>query len=431
MAPSKPAFRGRFRALSPADATDFLADLYAAQGFAVERGEGRLTVARDGVTRTVALAGATDPSAADVVVTRGDGAGVPDGAESIGPEDLYDRTRYAVDAAASERLLETYFDGLPEAARPPPADEPTSDGDPHPAGPASDANGGRSALETWSRRALLVAGGALLGGGVAALGAMAPLDGATGAATPEPVETPTPSPSVAVPGLSSDGVADPSVLADAHAAAADAQSYTLSLSEYRHDDALELRSAIGLDLSISADRGYLAIVQTAGPDAPRLLGRPPARSVYWSDGDDYYVDHRPDSWGGISSFRPLRGWVGTWQYWAHVFAFGGTIDSAPTDYFHSLFDAVPTRLVGRDGDAGDPRYRLVGRAPAPEADLGPLAGSNHRDIDLSAVVDGAGFVRSHEVSYRAQFDSETGRVRRSLAFTRVGETTVTRPIWAD
>ncbi len=245
------------------------------------------------------------------------------------------------------------------------------------------------------------------------------------------METPTPRPSVSVPGLSAGGVANPGALADAHAAATEAQSYTLSLGEFHHDDALELRSAIALDISLSADHEYLAIVRTAGPEAPLVLGRPPARSVYWSDGEVYYVDHRPDSWGGVSSFRPIGGWVGTWRYWAHVFAYGGTIDSAPEDYFRSLLAAVPTRLIGRDGDTGEPPYRLAGRTPVPESDLEPLAGSNHRDLDFTAVVDRTGLIRSHEISYRTRFDGEDGQVRRSLEYTNVGETTVTRPIWAD
>ncbi|MFB6310384.1 MAG: hypothetical protein ABEH64_04285, partial [Salinirussus sp.] len=231
------------------------------------------------------------------------------------------------------------------------------------------------------------------------------------------------------PGITADGVTDPAALAEAHAAASQARSYTMELEDIRRDGSLELRSALALDLSLAADRDYLAVVSTAGPEAPLVLGRPPATSVYWSDGEQYYVDHQPDAWAGVSSFRPLRGWVGTWRYWSHVFAFGGRIDSAPEDYFRSLFAAVPLRLVDRHETQDEQRYWLTGQSAEPISPPSELAGSDHRHIEVTAVVDGAGMVRSHDVRYRARFDGDEGSVRRSIAYTSVGETTVDRPAW--
>ncbi|MFB6311102.1 MAG: hypothetical protein ABEH64_07960, partial [Salinirussus sp.] len=202
MAPSRESFKARFRALSPDTATDFLAELYAAQGWSVEQESGRLIIRRDNHARTVVMARTgADFDDADIVVTSGDpgSAAAPDGTEVVTVDDLYERTRYAVDAAASDRLLTTYFDDLPAAteidATPQPTDDTASDVDDEPDGVVDE---GASSARTWSRRAMLVAGGALLGGGATA--AAIELDG------PGPVPS---------PGITADGVTDPAALAEA------------------------------------------------------------------------------------------------------------------------------------------------------------------------------------------------------------------------
>jgi hypothetical protein len=123
--------------------------------------------------------------------------------------------------------------------------------------------------------------------------------------------------------------------------------------------------------------------------------------------------------------------VGTWRYWSSVFVYGGTVDSGPADYYRSLFEAVPVEIVARDDGPADPRYRLEGTLRHQETDLEALAGADQRDLDVSATVDGSGLIRRHDLTYAADFDGDPGRVRRSLEYADVGETTVTRPIWAD
>jgi hypothetical protein len=422
MAPSRRAVRRGFADLSTDDRLAFLADLYEEQGWQVERGTAELTVRRapGEPSRTVRISdGRASPDAdADVVVHTGDavaGDGPAD-VSVVDPGDLYERLRYGIDNEASERLTRDYFGDIPAGA-----DASGSAGERGTAGRSSP--GSRPAAETGddegppargrTRRSLLVVAGMALGAG-GTLGATRLLSG-TGA--------------VDAPGLSSDGVTDPARLAAAHVGHIGDRSYSLNVDHVRRGDTLDVRSAYGLDLALSAERSYLATVSTTGPEAPMLLGEPPASSVFWSNGEVYYVDHAPDADGGVNAFTPPNGFVGTWRYWATLFAFGGVLGSSPERYYADLFAAVPTRLVERADPAGHTGHRVVATNATPVAPLDRVAGGAVSAVDLSALIAESGLVRSLDLTYRATVDGAATRVRRRIDYAGIGQTSVPRPDW--
>jgi hypothetical protein len=237
-------------------------------------------------------------------------------------------------------------------------------------------------------------------------------------------------PPVRAPGVTRDGVTRPDALAAAHLSAIQTRSYSLTLEHIRRDEDLAIRSAYGLDLALTAGRAFLALVSTDGPEAPLVLGEPPARSHFFSDGRRHFVDHAPGEDEGAVSFDPPRGFVGTWDYWAYLFVFGGSLGSNPETYYRNVFEAIPTRLVEvRDGEAGE-RYRLQSTQRRLESPTADLAGTDVRDVDLRAEVDEQGLVRSFGLDYRSTVDGSPARVSRRIEYTGVGTTEVPKPDWA-
>lgn len=109
-----------YRDASPETAAAFVADLYAAQGWAVDRSGGRrLVVSADGTERRVGVVHPADtvPAVdlvawADAVVAL-DGSGLPDGVEVVDAAALGRRLAYAIDRPVARRLLETHFGWAP------------------------------------------------------------------------------------------------------------------------------------------------------------------------------------------------------------------------------------------------------------------------------------------------------------------------------
>jgi hypothetical protein len=421
MAPSRAAFRRRFLASSPGERLDFLADLYEAQGWQVQRLEDALEIRQSaaGPARTVRLVddSALDETDADVAVlsTKATNAGDVDGVSVVDPSELYDRLRYGVQSGASTRLLEAHFGEFPAAAPPESGEMATgsSSSDAPFSDDESDETDAGDRRPDRTRRALLLATGAVLGAG----GTLA---------TTRFVDGRSP---VRVPGITREGVEQADTLAASHMSALRTRSYSFGLDHVRRDDHLSIRSSYGIDLSLSAERDYLARVSTDGPEAPRTLGDPPARSAYYSDGQQHFVDRSPDEDGGVIEFEPPNGYMGTWEYWAYIFAFGGMLGSTPERYFQHVFEAIPTRLVDvrEDGDGG--LYRLESTERTLRASPQSFTGRDVRDLDMSAVVDERGLVRGLTLEYRSTVDGTPSRVSRRIKYDNVGETDVESPDW--
>ncbi len=445
------------------------------------------------------VAAGTDPAVApdaDVVVTAGDlpADAVPAGARVVDAADLYRLLRYAVEPAVADRLLSDHFDYEPTPA----ADRPTDDAATEPdatdpadddravstpaASPAVDSTAPTPQAPPWldspadapsgdgaaggdggavgsggaeddgatgptagpSRRALLAAaaGGVLVGVGVDrgiryVTSGDSPAGGASAeGGSPEPTETGTPAERpVYAPGVSAAGVDDAEALAAAHARGLVDTSYELAATRTVHGADRQLRSSLSVRVQLAADRTYLVSVATSGPEAPVLLGEPPASAAYWSDGDVYLRRFSPgDGNATYNSFEPPDGFTASWRYWVTTVPFGGQ-DGTPEQYFGTVFDAIPTTLVGRATVGGDHVYRLANAGRTPRRSKARLDGvldvQNARNVDLTASIDERGIVRSFDVTFDGDVENGPVAVQRSVEYTAVGETSVDRPSWYD
>lgn len=234
------------------------------------------------------------------------------------------------------------------------------------------------------------------------------------------------------PGIADGRVQDPRALAAAHARALGGRSFTLvSEREARYANGT-LRARLQLRATLAADRGYRADVATAGPAAPVFLGRPPATATFWSNGNGLYL--RKLTRGNttvFNQFTPSQGGAGGWRYWVRTVPFGGQ-QATPTRFYTSVFLSVPVGLTGHervDGPDGRVVYRFVGRGVERqrfEEDL-----TNVRAVRLNATVTQQGLVRSLSLRYVGDVDGATVRVNRTVRYSRVGDTSVTRPEWFD
>jgi hypothetical protein len=252
----------------------------------------------------------------------------------------------------------------------------------------------------------------------------------------EPTESLTP---VAVPeagadyppGLTADGISAPARLSQAHGRALANQSYRLRSNRTTYFTNGTVRSRIDLDLRLARNRTHLAAVETAGPEAPVVLGRPPARARYWSNGTLYLSRVTRDGRTTYSLTRATQSPFATWQYWSGTAAFGGE-SSYRASRYETIFRAIPTRVVGNRTVNGTTYYRLAGRrttdasfTAGPADSVGP-AGPGPA---LRATVTEDGFVRSLRLHYRAFVDGEEYTVDWRITYRGVGNVTVGEPPW--
>lgn len=446
------AFSEQLGTLSPGAATAFVADLWTARGREVARTDGRLVVDSTATAPAETLAVVSDRSDTtpardvDTVVTTVDPQelDLPSHVDVVGPEDLYQLLTFGVEPDHGERLLAEHFEAVPtELARESPeqrtptrdsrvADGNTvEDGEETTAGDAdrqavddaiesSGTETGDATTRTESttraptRRALLLTGGAVIGGlGVAIT---------TGVAT-------NARPTVDAPGVTADGVVDAASLGAAHAAGIADRSSSLALDLRISGADQRLRSYLAMDLGLTADRTCRTRVSTSGEEAPKFLGQPPATAEFWSDGETHLVNYEPAATESFTEFQSPDGFVGTWRYWAWAIPFGGTLGSHPQGYFETVFDAVPTRLVERREVADGPRYRVAndGRELTSPSSLNEPGASDVRDVRLDALIDSQGVVRSFALDFAAELDGEPAEFSRRMEYTAFGETTVERP----
>jgi hypothetical protein len=247
----------------------------------------------------------------------------------------------------------------------------------------------------------------------------------TTTATPAPVPTAGPDGTLA-PGLTREGVVDARTLAVAHVARLADRSYTLTATRTTRYPNGTLRERLELNLSLGADRSYLAHAETAGPRAPVFLGRPPASAAFWSNGSVYTRRLTHAGSTTYTTFQPTNG-AGTWQYWARTVPFGGR-GGNPRGFLTRTFTAIPTRTTGRAVDSGPTTYTVVGTRATATIELGV---EDPREVDLRAEVTADGLVRSLTLTYVGTVDGRTVEVTRRLRYDRVGATDVTRPPWVD
>lgn len=477
MALPERSFATQLRAFSRAELVTFLVELWEARGWEVERTADVLVLydpETGSVKRLYPLRSDANEFPSDdldiVVDVTGSGASdCPAAVTLLDPASIYQMVNYAIAPDVGEELLRTHFDrdrfgagdgvdatgaeghsttgdeaseGATDSAAAPtgppvrpddergdsqppehtnttrkPTGETAADASSHSdsaAASAEDDPAESRPLRT-SRRAVLVGGGAVFGG-LSGVAATTLLDGPS---------------SIAVPGLTENGVDDPTALAETHARVLTNRSYSLLTNQVDYEAAMTLRSYLSMNLQLAVDRSFLTRVATAGPRAPNFLGNPPSARVYWSDGIDY-ISKTPGGGDDVyRSFEPT-GYVGTWEFWAKNVPFGGTPQSQAERYFRVAFEEIPTRLVERRDVGTTTIYRIGNRGqPSSDISLSEVDASAVRTVDLDAEITPEGAVRSFTLRFTSRIAGKTVHSRRDIEYRAIGDTTVDRPGWYE
>lgn len=256
-----------------------------------------------------------------------------------------------------------------------------------------------------------------------------PSFGSQGIPTPTPDVEPRTEGVPYPPGLGPAGVEDPAALARAHSASVNSTAYTIDSTRRITGPKGRLRSLLAVTVRLSADREYYATVRTAGPDAPELLGRPPARAAYWSNGTVYVRALTRDGETSYNRFVPPDSFAGTWRYWRSTAAFGGTAGH-DDETFTRAFSDVRTVLTGTTIE-NDIRLWHVEGGAAVRPDFAKVGSGPVSNVTLEATVTQAGIVRRFDLRYDRRVEGEPVTVTWTLAHGDVGSTTVERPPWFD
>jgi hypothetical protein len=216
--------------------------------------------------------------------------------------------------------------------------------------------------------------------------------GETPTLSPVSVPESTPIPVTLPPGVTGANVTDANALVDAHLAAVQGRSYTLTV-RVRVDDE-------------RSERLFRVETPTRYYQVDRLA-EPRGGTAQFADGDTVYT--RTEYGGGVD--------------------FGSYDDPSPprsqTVMLSRAFLQVDTVRVAETRVDGSPAYELTGQYPVHPA-VSSLA-----NFSLRAVVEPDGFVRSMNVSYVRTGADDGTSVTRSFVYSDVDATTVERPAWVD
>lgn len=242
----------------------------------------------------------------------------------------------------------------------------------------------------------------------------------SGTVTPAPV--PEPAGSGSPPGIGPDGVTNPSLVANTHGAVVKDTGYTVVSNRTVTATNGTVWSDVQTRVATLPDGSFRADISIRGPRAPVMLGRPPARATFWSDGDKHLRKLERDNRTVYSEFTP-DGFAGTMSFWVHWVA----LDGPPEQDAANLLESFRSLTVERTEDG----YVVRGRGLTPEESLTERL-DEPDDATLVARIRGDGLITSYRVAYTAETDDGTRvRVERQVRFEAVGETTVTRPEWYD
>lgn len=257
--------------------------------------------------------------------------------------------------------------------------------------------------------------------------------GSTPAATPEPSVTPAPiplTPEGIAPGITAHGVTDPSELADAHNAAM-RTSFTLSANQTTRSPAGTLIAQRTVTVKVAANYSRHSVAITvAGPEGIRLLGQPPARAEFWSDGHQFLRAYTRENQTTYNEYKPSLSTdgrtVGSTNYWVTTVAPGGQPWSDIQPLFRSFEPRLETQV-----DAPNRRVYRLSSSTVVRPDT--LARAESMEVvqagRFDAVVDANGLVRRYNLRYTGRIDGRTVIVTRRIRVTQVGSTTVGQPDW--
>ncbi len=400
------AIRAAVGRLGQGEFREFVADLWAARGWTVERDGDLLRVRKGGDTATLrpAVGWRARVAAPDdaVLVTPAVGVGA-----TVDGDDLVGMVRHAVDDRTARRLCRDHLGGEPDELRLPVRRR------------ARRAAGRLRGLPV--RRAGVAAAAVLVvaAGLVVALGGAGPFGagtqgddgagtspgtngtaGANGAALAGAGATPTPTaaPQVAgVPGAGTDGITDPAALAAAHRDRLRELSYRETFTRTTTGEGLR---RIRRETVTSADVRYVNRTRVTE------TGSTAAAVDRFYDGTDRYRA-RFENGSFVYDRRPGA----------------GTPAARTAERLGRHLAAANTSYEGVTRTDGDRFFRFVGDG-APE-------GSAARNYTVEALVDPAGFVGRLSVSYERPAANGTRRVETTLRYDEVGSATVSPPLWFE
>lgn len=254
------------------------------------------------------------------------------------------------------------------------------------------------------------------------------LPGTGGNPTERLTAAPLPTDTARAPGLSPDGVEAPERIGSAHEEALRNESYTLYSNRTVRYANGTLRSQLVVRVRVDENRTYLASVRTAGGSAPVLLGVPPARATFWSNGSLYLRAFSRGNGTTYNRFRPPEPDVGTWRYWTTTVPFGGEY-AEPETFYAATFASIPTDTVDRVRVDGSVVHRVTGdRARSSQFDERV---TRIEDVRLVAAVREDGLVRTLSLAYTGRVDGTTVRVRWTVRYRAIGRTSVGKPPWFE
>lgn len=247
--------------------------------------------------------------------------------------------------------------------------------------------------------------------------------------------TPAPVPSTEAPGnlpagLTREGVEDPWAISKAHHTAL-RNSFTLSANQTVQNSNGSLRAQRNVTVRVAANHSRHHVhISFAGPGALRLLGEPPARAEFWSDGELYLSAITRENTTAHKTFQPTftaSGHVaGSTSYWLTVAAPGGQ----PALDIYPLFAGFTNWTVGRIEGINRPMVRVT----ASQLDREEILSQSEyvdtiTDGRFVAVIDSSGFVRRYHLTYTGRVGDDTVTVTRRVSVRAVGSTTVQKPEW--
>jgi len=235
--------------------------------------------------------------------------------------------------------------------------------------------------------AVVLAGCGALGGASGPSGDRA---GETPTLSPVPVPEVTTAPPTLPPGLAGANVTDANALVDAHLAAIQGRSYTLTVRVRVDDERSERR------FRVETPTRYYRVDRLADPRSD---------TAQFADGNSLY----------------------TRTEYGDSVEFGRYDDPSPprsqTVMLSRAFLQVDSVRVAETRVEGDVAYELTG-----SYDTHPAIES-FRNVSLRAVVEPTGLIRTLNISYYRANDGS--KVTRSFAYSDLDSTTVERPAWVD
>lgn len=266
--------------------------------------------------------------------------------------------------------------------------------------------------------------------------ALATLTGCSEVTTPPDNETtpgitpaPLPTTQSSHPVVSTSGIKSPNALADAHAGILNT-SYTVKVTQTVRTEHGTFVIRRVLTARVGDGGAYHAELKVAGPLVADLIDTPQARSEFWSDGDRllraYSTGNQTRYDPNAPSYDPTIVLAGNLEYWITMIL----INQPPRGDIYRLFSTAETQVRDTVDSGNRKQYIIDSSAITNESRLNRVISvGSPTTIDFRAVVTPHGLVREYRLEYATRRGPKTEQVVRTVKFSAIGETEITRPPW--